>query len=94
MSLLVFLLLLAIAVALLWPRSVFVVVITGGRVRLARGKFPRGFLDECETLVAECGFREGRVSGKRSHGRVELRFSGGISEADRQRFRNVWSLYG
>jgi hypothetical protein len=93
MNLLGLLLLVAIAVALLWPRPVFVIVIAGDGVRLARGKVPRGFLEECQTLVSECGLRQGRVSGQRSHGRVELRFSGGFPEADRQRFRNVWSLY-
>jgi hypothetical protein len=93
---LVFLVVVAVAVAvgLLRSRAEFVVVVENGRARLQRGQAPRGFIEDCERLCAERAIRSGRVTGTRGSGAVQLGFSAGIAEADRQRFRNIWNLHG
>jgi len=84
----------AVAVGLLRSRAEFVVVIENGSARLQRGQAPRGFIEDCERLCAERAIQSGRVTGTRRSGAVQLGFSAGIPEADRQRFRNVWNLHG
>jgi hypothetical protein len=94
LQLLLLIVIVVAAAVVFWPRPEFVIGLDGGEVEVRRGKVPRGFLDDCRKLSAECGIRGGQLSGSRGLGGIELRFSSNIDTVDQQRFRNVWSLHG
>jgi hypothetical protein len=80
--------------SVLRPRPVFVVRITGGVPRAARGKVMQSFLDEVRAVCGRGGIRRGTVRGVVRGGRIALAFSRGIPPAVQQQLRNVWAMSG
>lgn len=79
------------AVLLLRLRVVFVVELAGGRATVRRGQPPNGFTAACEDVAHRHGITSGRITGVRSGGGVQLRFSRHIPPRSHQAFRNVWT---
>lgn len=86
-----FLLVIALLALLAWllvPGATFRVVFLDGQLVKHRGRVPDAVRADFEDLARRWG-----VSGTVSlYGRKELRFSGPISEADQQRFRNTFFI--
>jgi hypothetical protein len=80
-----------VAVLLLRPRPRFVVVIREGASRVERGEVPPRFVAFCEETCAAQGIHRARISGFQTARGISLKFSKGIPERDRQKFRNVWN---
>jgi hypothetical protein len=76
------------------PVAVFTLTIKDGKVRASAGQPGQLFLDEAQLIVTDCGIESGVVRGVRKWRRVALEFSPHIPARYRQRFRNVWALYG
>src|SRR5947209_2996459 len=91
--------LVALVVWALWtagqPRPDFVVRITDGAPRVARGKVTPAFLQEIGEVCNRHGVRRGEVRGVTAEGRrIGLSFSGSMPEPCRQQLRNLWNLSG
>ena len=76
------------------PRPVFVVRISDGVPRAARGQVTRGFLQEVSETCARHEVRRGSIRGVAHGRRINLEFSPGIPEPCRQQIRNLWGLSG
>jgi Protein of unknown function (DUF3634) len=83
--------------ALWWaiqPRYLFVVRVTGGVPRVARGKVTAAFLQQLGQACAEGGVSQGWVGGVQRGRRLALAFSRSIPPPCQQRLRNLWLLQG
>jgi hypothetical protein len=78
-------------VALLKGR-VFEIRLSDGRASVAKGKAPRGFVEDCEAVARDAGLEGGSVWGTGSAKNVSLMFSSGIPDDVRQRLRNAWQF--
>ena len=76
------------------PRPVFVVRISDGVPRAARGTVTRAFLRDIAETCARHGVRRGEIRGIAAGRRINLAFSGDMPEPCRQQIRNLWSLSG
>ncbi len=76
------------------PRPLFVVRISDGVPRAARGQVTRGFLQDVAETCARHGVRDGEVRGHAAGRRIELVFSAGIPAPCRQQIRNLWGVSG
>lgn len=77
------------ALFLLGPRPVFVVLIRDGKATVRRGKVPGRLLVDWEELSRDSGIRNAKIRAYRRRRQVALRFSSGVPEEQRQKFRNV-----
>jgi hypothetical protein len=75
-------------------RYAFLLVITGGKVVVRRGKATAAFLEQVRQVCSEHGVRRGWVGGVREARRIRLVFSRSLSPACQQRVRNIWRLIG
>ena len=78
---------------LLRPKAVIVLKIRNGKVRVIKGKVPRGFIEDCEHLVSENNLRRGIIKAVKMSGRVSLRFSYSIPKQHHQQFRNIYRFH-
>ena len=91
-------LLLALAplvVALLRANELFCLKLREGRIRIARGRIPQGLLDDIGDVLRDAGVTEGTLRGVSEDRRVRLYAEADLTEAHRQRLRNVigqWSV--
>jgi hypothetical protein len=89
----VLLLLLATApliVALLRANELFYLRIgVGGRIRIARGRIPQRLLDDIADVLKEPAVTRGTLRGVSEDGRVRLYAEAELTDAQRQRLRNV-----
>jgi Protein of unknown function (DUF3634) len=76
------------------PRPVFVVRISEGVPRAARGQVTRGFLQDVGETCARHRVRRGAIRGVAHGRRINLEFSSGIPGPCRQQIRNLWGLSG
>jgi hypothetical protein len=74
------------------PRPVFVVRLTDGVPRAAKGRVTRGFLQDIAETCSRHGARRGEIRGIAAGRRINLTFSGDMPEACRQQIRNLWNL--
>jgi hypothetical protein len=89
-----FLALLGLILFLLFrPKPVFVLKIENGKVRVIKGKVPRGFIEDCERLISENDLRRGTIKAVKMSGRVSLRFSYSIPKRHHQQFRNAYGFH-
>ena len=79
-------------VCLLRPRPRFVIAVRQGQVSVVRGEVPPGFLRECRSLVETQAIPDLTLRGIGNGNVISLRFSRGVPEGIRQRFRNVWTI--
>lgn len=90
--------LLALAAFFAWlalrPPTLFLLRIADGRVRVARGKVAGPMFDEARHICADARLTHGWVRGSRTRRGIVLTFSRHIPPDVRQRFRNVWLLFG
>lgn len=75
----------------LWHSMVFLLTVSDAGMAVAKGKPPRGFVEEADALCAEMGVRQGAIWGVRERQWVHLRFSMGLPKTVQQRLRNVWT---
>jgi hypothetical protein len=80
----------ALLVYFLRPRPRFVITVRQGKVHVLRGEAPPDFLRECRSLVEAQGIPDMTVRGIGNGRTTALRFSRGVPDGVRQRFRNVW----
>ena len=85
---------LAISIILFRAKPSFTLVVREGKARVKQGKVLRGFIDDCENLISECGIQRATIKGFRKSGYVSLRFSHNIPKSYHQRFRNAWGFHG
>jgi hypothetical protein len=78
-----------LVVALLRANELFMLRLHDGRVRIARGRIPQGLLDDIADVVRDPPVRAGSLRGVSEGGRVRLYPDADLSEAQRQRLRNV-----
>ena len=84
-----------LVVALLRANERFCLRLRGGRLRIARGRIPQRLLDDIGDVVGDPPGAEGTLRGVSEDGRVRLYAEADLSEAQRQRLRNVlgqWSV--
>jgi hypothetical protein len=92
---------LALAVLAVWaiwtalrPRSAFIVRITRGVPRVARGTVTRAFLQEIAETCGRHGVSHGVVRGVVKGRRITLAFARGMPLPCQQQLRNLWALSG
>jgi hypothetical protein len=88
----ILLLLLVIAplvVALMRANELFLLRIHDGRVRVARGRVPQRLLQDIGDVVRDPEVVKGTLRGVSEDGRVRLYPDAELSEAQKQRLRNV-----
>jgi hypothetical protein len=97
MSLIIPLLLLALSIplvlALLRANELFCLDVRGERVRIVRGRIPQGLLDEVIDIVTRPAVERATLRGVVEDGRPRMYVEGELSEAQRQRLRNVLSMW-
>jgi hypothetical protein len=90
--------LIALVVWGLWtacrPRPSFVIRVTDGVARAARGQVARSFVQEVGEVCRRHGVRRAEVCGRAEGRRIVLAFSGDMPETCRQQLRNIWNLSG
>jgi hypothetical protein len=94
-SLLLLLVTVPLVVALMRANELFLLRIRDGRVRLSRGRIPPGLLGEIADVLRDPPVAEGTLRGVSEDGRVRLYPDAPLSEAQKQRLRNVigqWPL--
>ncbi|MGD0572499.1 MAG: DUF3634 family protein [Sedimentisphaerales bacterium] len=72
---------------------VFTITVKNGQAFLSQGKIPEKFITEFSSIAQNQNIPKGVIYGVRDNQRIILDFSSSISDADRQRFRNVLNLY-
>jgi hypothetical protein len=77
-----------LVVALLRANELFYLRLSGGRVRVARGRIPQQLLNDLADVLRDPPV-EGALRGVSEDGRVRLYPEGELSEGQRQRLRNV-----
>jgi Protein of unknown function (DUF3634) len=82
--------LVAVAWLVLQARFVFVIRITRGMARRAKGRVTAEFVDAVSDTCADLGISNGWVGGVRRGRRIVLTFSFGMPPRCRQRLRNIW----
>jgi Protein of unknown function (DUF3634) len=87
------LIVLAILAAVAWfiltPQFVFRVRISGGALRLTRGKLTHGLLDQLAPICQEWDIKRGWIGGVRRGRRLTLLFSRSVPPGCRQQIRNL-----
>lgn len=78
-----------LVVALLRANELFCLKLRGGRIRIARGRIPQGLLDDIGDVLRDSPVDEGTLRGVSEEGRVRLYPEADLSDAQRQRLRNV-----
>lgn len=71
---------------------VFEIRLSGGRASVAKGKAPRGFVEDCEAVAQDTGLDRVSVWGVGSPRNASLMFSSGMPDNVRQRLRNAWQF--
>jgi hypothetical protein len=94
-ALLLLLAVVPLVVALLRANELFCLRLRGGRVRIARGRIPQRLLDDIADVLRSEAAAEGTLRGVSEEGRVRLYAEAELTDATRQRLRNVvgqWSV--
>ena len=84
-----------LVVALLRANELFCLRLRGGRIRIVRGRIPQRLLDDVGDVLGDPPVAEGTLRGVSEGGRVRLYPDADLSDAQRQRLRNVigqWSV--
>jgi Protein of unknown function (DUF3634) len=84
-----------LVVALLRANELFCLRLGGGDVRIARGRIPQRLLDDIRDVLRETPALKGTLRGVSEDRRVQLYAEAELSDAQRQRLRNVvgqWSV--
>jgi hypothetical protein len=89
-TLLLVVVLAVVAFRLVRPRPRFVVAIRNRRAVARRGHVPRGFLQDCDAIVAMYEIPDGSIRVYESGASTRLVFSPSIPAEYHQNFRNVW----
>ena len=76
----------------LMPRTIFTATMVERKLRIVKGKAPRGFVPECEELLLSHNICEAKIKCVDQQGRLSLKFSNNIPAPLQQRMRNVWSF--
>lgn len=80
---------LAVVITLLRANELFCLRLTEGRVRVVRGRIPQGLLDDIADVLRRPPLVSGTLRGLSEGGRAVIRTTAPISDAQRQRLRNV-----
>lgn len=94
-ALLLLLVTVPLVVALMRANELFCLRIRAGRIRIARGRIPQRLLDDIGSVVADPPVDEGTLRGVSEGNRVRLYPDAQLTDAQRQRLRNVvgqWSV--
>lgn len=78
-----------LVVALLRANELFCLRLRDGRIRIARGRIPQALLDDVGDVLRDPPVAEGTLRGVSEDGRVRLYPEADLTEAQRQRLRNV-----
>jgi hypothetical protein len=78
-----------LVVALLRANELFVLRLRDGRASIARGRLPQRLLDDIGDVLRDPPVLEGTLRGVSEDGRVRLYADAALSDAQRQRLRNV-----
>jgi hypothetical protein len=78
-----------LVVALLRANELFYLRLRDGRVRVARGRIPQALLNDIADVLRDPPVDAGAIRGVSEDGRVRLYPACELSEAQRQRLRNV-----
>jgi hypothetical protein len=84
-----------LVVALLRANELFVLRLRNGRLSIARGRLPQRLLDDIGDVVRAPVVLEGTLRGVSEDGRVRIYADADLTDAQRQRLRNVlgqWSV--
>jgi hypothetical protein len=71
------------------PGAVFIMRIREGTLEVSRGKAAKGFIEDCERIVADVDLHRGTIVGILRGRTTFLKFSPNIPKRYRQRFRNA-----
>jgi len=71
-------------------KTVFVIEINHLLIKVIKGNAPNKFVAECEEIAKIRKTIKGKIFGIRESVGIKLKFSGTISDAEKQIFRNVW----
>jgi hypothetical protein len=88
-ALLVLLATVPLVVALLRANELFFLRVRGGRVHVVRGRIPQGLLDDIVDVLRDERVEQGTLRGVSEDRRVQLYAEGELTDAARQRLRNV-----
>ena len=78
-----------LVVALLRANELFYLRLSGGTIRVARGRIPQRLLDDVADVLRDPPVAEGSLRGVSEDGRVRLYAEAELSDGQRQRLRNV-----
>jgi hypothetical protein len=78
-----------LVVVLMRANELFYLRLRDGRLHVARGRIPQALLDDIADVLRAPPVAEGSVRGVSEDGRAVLYAEGELSEAQRQRLRNV-----
>jgi hypothetical protein len=84
-----------LVVALLRANELFVLRLRDGRLSIARGRLPKRLLDDIGDVLRDPPVLEGTLRGVSEDGRVRVYADAEVTDAQRQRLRNVlgqWSV--
>jgi hypothetical protein len=78
-----------LVIALLRANELFCLRIRSGKLVVARGRIPQGLLDDIGDVLRDARVGEGTLRGVSEEGRVRLYPEMELTDAHRQRLRNV-----
>jgi hypothetical protein len=82
-----------LVVALVRANELFCLRLRPGRIRIARGRIPQRFLDDIADVLRHPAVESGTLRGVSEDGRVRLYAEADLTDAQRQRLRNVASAW-
>ena len=83
-----------LVLALVRANELFYLRLRGGHIRVARGRIPQRLLDDVADVLHDPAVTEGALRGVSEDGRLRLYAEAELTDAQRQRLRNVvggWS---
>ena len=75
----------------LFSPAIFIIDYADGKCVISRGKVLRAFLRDCEDIFKENSVKKASIYDIVSGRDIRLDFSNNLSEAVKQRLRNIWS---
>ncbi|MEP7119708.1 MAG: DUF3634 family protein [Byssovorax sp.] len=89
LSLILLVLAIPLVVALMRANELFLLRIRGGEIRVARGRIPQKLLNDLAEILRDPPMEEGSLRGVSEDRRVRIYPTGELTEAQKQRIRNV-----
>ncbi len=89
LSLILLLVSIPLVVALMRANELFLLRISGGQVRVARGRIPQKLLNDLAEILRDPPMDEGSLRGVAEDRRVRIYPTGELTDGQKQRIRNV-----